>query len=85
MAAAGVPTQLGHVALRVSDLARSVQFYRDVIGMTERGGSENKVADRRHGAGRAERAEESGHEARRRKRGEVGGKRRCDRRRTYAA
>ncbi len=44
MAAAGVPTQLGHVALRVSDLARSVQFYRDVIGMTERGGSENKVA-----------------------------------------
>jgi len=44
MAAAGVPTQLGHVALRVSDLARSVQFYRDVIGMTERGGFENKVA-----------------------------------------
>ncbi|HEY3060447.1 MAG TPA: VOC family protein [Chloroflexota bacterium] len=44
MVAAGVPTQLGHVALRVGDLARSVQFYRDVIGMTEKGGFENKVA-----------------------------------------
>lgn len=41
---AGIPTQLGHVALRVADLARSVAFYRDVIGMTERGGFENKVA-----------------------------------------
>jgi catechol-2,3-dioxygenase len=40
----GVPTQLGHVALRVSDLTRSVQFYRDVMGLTERGGFEDKVA-----------------------------------------
>jgi catechol-2,3-dioxygenase len=29
----GVPTQLGHVALRVRDLERSVQFYRDVMGL----------------------------------------------------
>jgi catechol-2,3-dioxygenase len=44
MSRQGVPTQLGHVALRVSDLARSVQFYRDVMGLTERGGFEDKVA-----------------------------------------
>jgi len=44
MATTGVPTQLGHVALRVSDLPSSVAFYRDVIGMTEKGGFENKVA-----------------------------------------
>ncbi|HET6319035.1 MAG TPA: VOC family protein, partial [Chloroflexota bacterium] len=35
--AAGVPTQLGHVALRVADLDKSITFYRDVIGMTLRG------------------------------------------------
>jgi catechol-2,3-dioxygenase len=29
----GVPTQLGHIALRVRDLERSVQFYRDVVGL----------------------------------------------------
>jgi len=29
----GVPTQLGHIALRVRDLERSVQFYRDVMGL----------------------------------------------------
>ena len=30
---AGVPTQLGHIALRVRDLERAVQFYRDVLGL----------------------------------------------------
>jgi catechol-2,3-dioxygenase len=29
----GVPTQLGHIALRVRDLERSIEFYRDVIGL----------------------------------------------------
>ncbi|MGH2584121.1 MAG: VOC family protein [Dehalococcoidia bacterium] len=29
----GVPTQLGHVALRVRDVDRAVQFYRDVLGL----------------------------------------------------
>jgi catechol-2,3-dioxygenase len=33
LAATGVPTQLGHIALRVRDLERSVQFYRDVLGL----------------------------------------------------
>jgi catechol-2,3-dioxygenase len=41
---AGVPTQLGHVALRVTDLEQSIRFYRDVIGMTLRGQFEDKVA-----------------------------------------
>ena len=31
--AQGIPTQLGHVALRVRDLNRAVAFYRDVIGL----------------------------------------------------
>jgi catechol-2,3-dioxygenase len=31
--ASGVPTQLGHVALRVRDLDRAVAFYRDVVGL----------------------------------------------------
>jgi catechol 2,3-dioxygenase len=44
MAVAGIPTQLGHVALRVGDLKRSVEFYRDVIGMNHKGGFEDKVA-----------------------------------------
>jgi catechol-2,3-dioxygenase len=30
----GIPTQLGHVALRVRDLDRAVSFYRDVMGLT---------------------------------------------------
>jgi len=34
--AQGVPTQLGHVALRVRDLDRAVQFYSDVVGLTLR-------------------------------------------------
>ena len=29
----GVPTQLGHVALRVRELNRAVEFYRDVVGL----------------------------------------------------
>lgn len=33
MAAAGVPTQLGHIALRVKDVDRAVAFYRDVLGL----------------------------------------------------
>ena len=31
--AEGVPTQLGHVALRVRDVDRAVRFYRDVLGL----------------------------------------------------
>jgi catechol 2,3-dioxygenase len=42
--AAGTPTQLGHVALRVTDLDRSVEFYRDVIGMDLKGHFEDRVA-----------------------------------------
>lgn len=30
----GVPTQLGHIALRVKDVERAVAFYRDVLGLT---------------------------------------------------
>jgi catechol-2,3-dioxygenase len=33
MSGEGVPTQLGHVALRVRDLERSIRFYRDVMGL----------------------------------------------------
>src|SRR5207237_8154586 len=33
MTITGVPTQLGHVALRVRDLDRAVAFYRDVVGL----------------------------------------------------
>jgi catechol 2,3-dioxygenase len=33
MATAGVPTQLGHIALRVKDVDRAVAFYRDVLGL----------------------------------------------------
>src|SRR5947209_2643218 len=33
MTITGVPTQLGHVALRVRDLDRAIEFYRDVVGL----------------------------------------------------
>ena len=32
-ATTGVPTQLGHVALRVRNLDRAIAFYRDVVGL----------------------------------------------------
>ncbi|HEV7663358.1 MAG TPA: VOC family protein [Chloroflexota bacterium] len=40
----GVPTQLGHVALRVRDLDRAVTFYSDVLGLTLHRRQEDKVA-----------------------------------------
>ena len=30
----GVPTMLGHIALRVRDVDRAVEFYRDALGLT---------------------------------------------------
>jgi catechol-2,3-dioxygenase len=39
----GIPTQLGHIALRVRDLDRAVTFYRDVMGLNLRSKHE-KVA-----------------------------------------
>jgi catechol-2,3-dioxygenase len=39
----GVPTQLGHIALRVRDLDRAVAFYQDVVGLNLRAKHE-KVA-----------------------------------------
>ena len=41
---AGVPTQLGHVALRVRDLDRAVDFYRDVVGLALRSRHGSAVA-----------------------------------------
>jgi catechol-2,3-dioxygenase len=41
---AGVPTQLGHVALRVRDLDRAVAFYRDVVGLPLRAQHASHVA-----------------------------------------
>lgn len=35
--APGVPTQLGHIALRVRDVDRAVQFYTDVLGLKLKG------------------------------------------------
>ena len=40
----GIPTQLGHIALRVRDLDRAVSFYRDVLGLTLRNRHDNAVA-----------------------------------------
>jgi catechol-2,3-dioxygenase len=40
----GVPTQLGHVALRVRDLNRAVEFYRDVVGIPLRAQHGDQVA-----------------------------------------
>lgn len=33
----GIPTRLGHVALRVQDVDRAVQFYTEVVGLRVRG------------------------------------------------
>lgn len=33
----GVPTQLGHLALRVRDVDRSVKFYSEVLGLNVKG------------------------------------------------
>jgi catechol-2,3-dioxygenase len=40
----GIPTQLGHVALRVRDLNRAVAFYRDVVGLPLRSQHGDRVA-----------------------------------------
>lgn len=40
----GVPTQLGHVALRVRDLDRAIEFYRDVVGLPLRNRHGSQVA-----------------------------------------
>ncbi len=37
VAGTGVPTQLGHLALRVRDVDRALRFYRDVLGLKVRG------------------------------------------------
>jgi catechol-2,3-dioxygenase len=40
----GIPTQLGHVALRVRDINRAVAFYRDVVGLSLKSQHGDKVA-----------------------------------------
>jgi catechol 2,3-dioxygenase len=40
----GIPTKLGHVALRVRDLDRAVEFYRDVVGLPLRSRHGGQVA-----------------------------------------
>ena len=40
----GVPTQLGHVALRVRDLDAAIAFYRDVVGLALRNRHGDHVA-----------------------------------------
>ncbi len=40
----GIPTKLGHVALRVRDLNRAVAFYRDVLGVPLRSQHGDQVA-----------------------------------------
>jgi catechol-2,3-dioxygenase len=42
--AKGIPTQLGHVALRVRDLNRAIEFYRDVVGLPLRSRHGDAVA-----------------------------------------
>jgi catechol-2,3-dioxygenase len=44
MTTTGIPTKLGHVALRVRDLDRAVEFYRDVVGLPLRGRHGDAVA-----------------------------------------
>jgi catechol-2,3-dioxygenase len=40
----GIPTQLGHVALRVRDVNRAIEFYRDVVGLPLRSQHGDRVA-----------------------------------------
>ncbi|HEX8967271.1 MAG TPA: VOC family protein, partial [Chloroflexota bacterium] len=40
----GIPTKLGHVAIRVRDLDRAVEFYRDVVGLPLRSRHADVVA-----------------------------------------
>jgi catechol-2,3-dioxygenase len=44
MTTTGIPTQLGHVALRVRNLDRAVEFYRDVVGLPLRARHGDHVA-----------------------------------------
>jgi catechol-2,3-dioxygenase len=44
MTVTGVPTKLGHVALRVRNLERAVAFYRDVVGLPLRSRYADQVA-----------------------------------------
>jgi len=44
MTTTGIPTQLGHVALRVRGLDRAVTFYRDVVGLPLRSRHGDQVA-----------------------------------------
>ena len=44
MTVTGVPTKLGHVALRVRNLERAVAFYRDVVGLPLRSRYGDQVA-----------------------------------------
>ena len=44
MTVSGVPTKLGHVALRVRNLERAVAFYRDVVGLPLRSRYGDQVA-----------------------------------------
>ena len=36
----GVPTQLGHIALRVRDVAKATEFYSEVLGLKLKSGGE---------------------------------------------
>ena len=50
----GVPTQLGHLALRVRNVDRAVQFYAEVLGLT--------VKSRTHGIAFLGAREDASHE-----------------------
>ncbi len=40
----GVPTQLGHIALRVRDVARASEFYSEVLGLNVKGGVPGRIS-----------------------------------------